>query len=97
MAPVDLLELQFPYQDNSKTYSFNGLHWGMASKVSHSAEKYRWMGNASRYTYSALLEVFKGEKVKAKVSFETKGKINMSKYNKTKILIFRREENTILR
>ena len=75
-TPIDLLELKFPYakaDQRSKIYSFNGLHWGMASRVSHVAEKYRWMGSASRYTTAVMMEVFKGEKIKAKVSFETKG------------------------
>jgi hypothetical protein len=30
-------------------YSFNGIHWGLGSKVSVTAERLRWMGAALRY------------------------------------------------
>ena len=85
VAPVDILEMDFPYaQANqpSKIFSFNGLHWGMASRVSHVAEKYRWMGSASRYTTAVMKEVFKGEMIRAKISFETKGTRNFMENSK---------------
>ena len=75
VAPIDLLEMNFPFAQTgqpSKIFSFNGLHWGMASRVSHVAEKYRWMGSASRYTTAVMMEVFKGEMIRAKIAFETK-------------------------
>ena len=81
VAPVDLLQMDFPYakpDQQSTIFSFNGLHWGMASRVSHVAERYRWMGSASRYTTAVMREVFKGEMIRAKISFETKGKSSLS-------------------
>jgi len=51
-------------------YSFNSIHWGLASKVNVTAEKLRWMGRAMRYTTAALLEVVNGESLPAKISFE---------------------------
>ncbi|PRP88932.1 nucleotide binding protein 1-like protein [Planoprotostelium fungivorum] len=63
-APIDIGEMYFP-TDNSKIYSFNSLHWGMASKVNVTAEKLRWMGKAIRYTTAALVELLKGTKTLA--------------------------------
>ncbi|EFA86401.1 sphingosine kinase related protein [Heterostelium album PN500] len=51
-------------------YSFNSLHWGLGSKVNITAEKMRWMGKAVRYTTAALLELFKGEKILARIEYE---------------------------
>lgn len=51
-------------------FSFNSIHWGLASKVNVTAEKLRWMGRAVRYTTAALMEVMNGESLPAKISFE---------------------------
>eukprot|EP01133_Synstelium_polycarpum_P004313 gene4313-5037_t len=51
-------------------YSFNSLHWGLGSKVNITAEKMRWMGKAVRYTTAALIELFKGEKILARIEWE---------------------------
>ncbi|GAM26967.1 hypothetical protein SAMD00019534_101420, partial [Acytostelium subglobosum LB1] len=51
-------------------YSFNSLHWGLGSKVNVTAEKMRWMGKAVRYTTAAVLELFKGEKILARIEYE---------------------------
>eukprot|EP01117_Protostelium_nocturnum_P015379 TRINITY_DN595_c0_g1_i1.p1 TRINITY_DN595_c0_g1~~TRINITY_DN595_c0_g1_i1.p1 ORF type:complete len:433 (+),score=202.68 TRINITY_DN595_c0_g1_i1:112-1410(+) len=81
---IDIGEIYFP-TDNSKTYSFNSLHWGMASKVNVTAEKLRWMGKAIRYTTAAVLELMKGEKTLAIIEavdkdgnrFETKDEFSV--------------------
>eukprot|EP01132_Coremiostelium_polycephalum_P007389 gene7389-9079_t len=58
-------------------YSFNSLHWGLGSKVNITAEKMRWMGKAVRYTTAALLELFKGEKILARIEYEeANGEVN---------------------
>lgn len=51
-------------------YSFNSMHWGLASKVAMTAEKLRWMGKAVRYTTAALMEMFKGDSSYAAIKFE---------------------------
>jgi len=66
LSSSDLLENE---EDNS-IYCFNSLHWGLGSKVNITAEKMRWMGKAVRYTTAALLELFKGEKILARIEYE---------------------------
>ncbi|KYR02009.1 sphingosine kinase related protein [Tieghemostelium lacteum] len=51
-------------------YSFNSIHWGLGSKINITAEKMRWMGKAVRYTTAALFELFKGQKILARVEYE---------------------------
>eukprot|EP01117_Protostelium_nocturnum_P010993 TRINITY_DN398_c0_g1_i1.p1 TRINITY_DN398_c0_g1~~TRINITY_DN398_c0_g1_i1.p1 ORF type:complete len:464 (-),score=156.27 TRINITY_DN398_c0_g1_i1:160-1551(-) len=60
-APIDIGELYFPTKAQ-KMYSFNSLHFGMASKVNEHAERLRWMGKAVRYTTAAVMELVKGKK-----------------------------------
>ncbi|PRP86114.1 hypothetical protein PROFUN_03101 [Planoprotostelium fungivorum] len=68
IAPIDISEVAFP-TDGTKTYCFNSLHWGLASKVNVTAEKLRWMGKAVRYTTAALVELFNGDKTLARVVY----------------------------
>jgi hypothetical protein len=51
-------------------YSFNSIHWGLASKVAMTAERLRWMGKAVRYTTAALLELLNGHSSWAAIQFE---------------------------
>eukprot|EP01117_Protostelium_nocturnum_P005981 TRINITY_DN214_c0_g1_i2.p2 TRINITY_DN214_c0_g1~~TRINITY_DN214_c0_g1_i2.p2 ORF type:complete len:459 (+),score=190.71 TRINITY_DN214_c0_g1_i2:2459-3835(+) len=60
-APIDIGELYYPTL-HKKMYSFNSLHFGMASKVNEHAEKLRWMGKAARYTTAAVMELINGKK-----------------------------------
>jgi len=75
-APVDVGKIvQLNLKDSGELgseiiYSFNSIHWGLASKVSMTAEKLRWMGKAVRYTTAALLEMFNGSSSWAAVQFE---------------------------
>ncbi|KYR00326.1 sphingosine kinase related protein [Tieghemostelium lacteum] len=57
-------------------YSFNSLHWGLGSRINIRAEKLRWMGKAVRYTTAALLEMFKGEKILARIEYEDADGVN---------------------
>jgi len=51
-------------------YSFNSIHWGLASKVNVTAENLRWMGKAIRYTTATLLELMHGNSSLANIKFE---------------------------
>lgn len=70
-CPIDIGELYFPLEDRT-IYSFNSIHWGLASKVNVTAEKLRWMGKAIRYTTAALFELISGDKVFARIELEDK-------------------------
>eukprot|EP01114_Cavostelium_apophysatum_P017889 TRINITY_DN5406_c0_g1_i1.p1 TRINITY_DN5406_c0_g1~~TRINITY_DN5406_c0_g1_i1.p1 ORF type:complete len:414 (-),score=60.68 TRINITY_DN5406_c0_g1_i1:75-1226(-) len=65
-ANIDICSVFFPSNEQT-IYSFNSLHWGMASNVNITAEQLRWMGKAIRYTTASLMEVFKGEMTMAYV------------------------------
>lgn len=74
-CPMDLFRVCLP---NSKGcsfeptvyYSFNSVHWGLASRVNVLAEKMRWLGNAIRYTTASVIQVFQGERTRAKMLIE---------------------------
>eukprot|EP01111_Echinosteliopsis_oligospora_P009644 TRINITY_DN2862_c0_g1_i2.p1 TRINITY_DN2862_c0_g1~~TRINITY_DN2862_c0_g1_i2.p1 ORF type:complete len:514 (+),score=145.32 TRINITY_DN2862_c0_g1_i2:166-1707(+) len=75
-VPIDLgrvVQLDLNTQGDlqkEEIYSFNSIHWGLASKVNVTAEKLRWMGKAVRYTTAALYELFKGDTTFACIKFE---------------------------
>jgi len=79
-TPVDILKVTCQCQhkkedesyDGKIIYSFNSLHWGLASKVNVTAERLRWFGRATRYTTAALLEITRGEKERAKIKIVDK-------------------------
>jgi diacylglycerol kinase (ATP) len=58
--PIDICRLTFG--DGSSCYSFNSIHWGIASKIMLTAERLRWMGSAMRYTTACFMEIVGGEK-----------------------------------
>jgi diacylglycerol kinase family enzyme len=58
--PIDICRLTFG--DGSTCYSFNSIHWGIASKIMLTAERLRWMGSAMRYTTACFMEIVGGEK-----------------------------------
>lgn len=58
--PIDICKLSFG--DGTFCYSFNSIHWGIASKIILTAEKLRWMGHAMRYTTACFLELITGDK-----------------------------------
>lgn len=64
--PIDICELHFG--DGEVCYSFNSIHWGMASRVLVRAEKLRWMGTAIRYTTAAMIEMLNGKTQLAKIT-----------------------------
>jgi len=64
--PLDISRLYFG--DDTTCYSFNSIHWGLASKVNVTAEKLRWMGNAIRYTTAVFIQMMKGKTTLAKIS-----------------------------
>eukprot|EP01114_Cavostelium_apophysatum_P004400 TRINITY_DN1462_c0_g1_i1.p1 TRINITY_DN1462_c0_g1~~TRINITY_DN1462_c0_g1_i1.p1 ORF type:complete len:441 (+),score=141.37 TRINITY_DN1462_c0_g1_i1:118-1440(+) len=72
-CPIDIGEVTFPREDGTeeKTFSFNSIHWGLASRVNVTAEKLRWVGKAIRYTTAAFLEMIRGETTPAKITLET--------------------------
>eukprot|EP00743_Colponemidia_sp_Colp-15_P012060 GILK01013606.1.p1 GENE.GILK01013606.1~~GILK01013606.1.p1 ORF type:complete len:575 (+),score=83.40 GILK01013606.1:102-1727(+) len=72
-CPIDVAELTFPHDNGVEevVYSFNSIHWGLASKINVTAERLRWMGRAIRYTTAALMELIHGDKQRAKVIIET--------------------------
>jgi len=77
-CPIDVGQVTFPKIDGTEEviYSFNSMHWGLASKVNVTAERLRWMGKAIRYTTAAFLELVRGETTLAKVVLETpEGKV----------------------
>lgn len=84
-APVDVGKVaQLDLTDKGKLgneiiYSFNSIHWGLASKVAMTAEKLRWMGKAVRYTTAALMEMMNGDSSYAAVKFED-GEGNIVEY-----------------
>jgi len=75
-APVDVgkvIQLDMKedgHLGNEVIFSFNSIHWGLASKVSMTAEKLRWMGKAVRYTTAALMEMLNGNSSWAAIQFE---------------------------
>jgi diacylglycerol kinase (ATP) len=58
--PIDICRLTFG--DSSTCFSFNSIHWGIASKIMLTAERLRWMGSAMRYTTACFMEIVGGEK-----------------------------------
>jgi len=72
-VPIDIGQVTFPKEDGSEEviYSFNSMHWGLASKVNVTAEKLRWVGKAFRYTTAAFLELIRGDTTRAKIVIET--------------------------
>jgi len=72
-CPIDVGQVTFPKEDGTEEviYSFNSLHWGLASKVNVTAEKLRWVGKAFRYTTAAFLELIRGDTTRAKIVIET--------------------------
>ncbi|PRP88290.1 hypothetical protein PROFUN_03399 [Planoprotostelium fungivorum] len=60
-APIDIASVYFPLSDK-RMYSFNSLHWGLASEVNVLAEKLRWMGKAIRYGTASVLQMTRGKK-----------------------------------
>jgi len=60
--PIDICRLHFG--DGTRCYSFNSVHWGIASKIMLTAERLRWMGHAMRYTTASLMEILGGEKAR---------------------------------
>eukprot|EP00026_Physarum_polycephalum_P008539 Phypoly_transcript_08627.p1 GENE.Phypoly_transcript_08627~~Phypoly_transcript_08627.p1 ORF type:complete len:434 (+),score=66.26 Phypoly_transcript_08627:107-1408(+) len=75
-APVDVGKVvqldmrEDGHLGNEVIFSFNSIHWGLASKVSMTAEKLRWMGKAVRYTTAALMEIINGNSSWAAIQFE---------------------------
>eukprot|EP01119_Soliformovum_irregulare_P025271 TRINITY_DN931_c0_g1_i1.p1 TRINITY_DN931_c0_g1~~TRINITY_DN931_c0_g1_i1.p1 ORF type:complete len:407 (+),score=119.81 TRINITY_DN931_c0_g1_i1:31-1251(+) len=69
-VPIDIGKTTWPLEsgEDELVYSFNSIHWGLASKVNVTAEKLRWMGKAIRYTTASMLEMVKGAQTRAKVS-----------------------------
>jgi len=69
-CPIDIGRTTWPLEKGGEeeVFSFNSIHWGLASKVNVTAEKLRWMGKAIRYTTAAMLEMIKGAQTKAKIS-----------------------------
>jgi len=72
-CPIDVGQVTFPKEDGTEEviYSFNSMHWGLASKVNVTAEKLRWIGKAFRYTTAAFLELVRGDTTRAKIVLET--------------------------
>jgi len=72
-CPIDIGQVTFPKADGTEeiVYSFNSMHWGLASKVNVTAEKLRWVGKAFRYTTAAFLELIRGDTTRAKIVLET--------------------------
>jgi len=67
-CPIDITKVVCGSGDKSEViYSFNSIHWGLASKVNVTAEKLRWMGKAVRYPTAALMELMRGETRRAKI------------------------------
>jgi len=83
--PMDIFKITFGNK-REVMYSFNSLHWGLASKVNITAERLRWMGNAIRYTTAALVELFKGENTLATVVLEDK-EGNITEYTESFCLV----------
>eukprot|EP01118_Nematostelium_gracile_P005002 TRINITY_DN15979_c0_g1_i1.p1 TRINITY_DN15979_c0_g1~~TRINITY_DN15979_c0_g1_i1.p1 ORF type:complete len:313 (+),score=72.76 TRINITY_DN15979_c0_g1_i1:36-941(+) len=76
-CPIDIAVVEFPNQPNSEPiYSFNSIHWGLASKVNVTAERLRWMGKAIRYTTASLLELMRGEKQRARLFWKKRMEIS---------------------
>ncbi|GAM28020.1 hypothetical protein SAMD00019534_111960, partial [Acytostelium subglobosum LB1] len=70
VRPDALMDFAAESSEAEVYYSFNSLHWGLGSKVNITAEKMRWMGKAVRYTTAAVIELFKGEKILARIEYE---------------------------
>lgn len=49
------------FADGTSCYSFNSIHWGIASKIMLTAERLRWMGHAMRYTTACFMEIIAGD------------------------------------
>jgi diacylglycerol kinase family enzyme len=71
-ASMDLCRMTLPHlnRPDEVIYSFNGIHWGLGSKVSVTAERLRWMGAALRYTTAALLEMINGTRMSTTILTE---------------------------
>ena len=67
LRPVDIVKVS-----NKKTkdiiYSFNIVGWGVATDANKRAENMRWLGTM-RYNIAAIIEVLKGSKRIAEISF----------------------------
>ena len=63
---IDVLEVKC---GNKIIYAANIAGWGMVTDIGISAEKYRWLGT-SRYTLMSIVEVFKYNTRKAKLSVD---------------------------
>jgi len=71
-VPIDIMKLTFSANGQPETlYAFNSIHWGLASQVVLTAEKMRWMGKAIRYTTAAIMELFRGNKQRARLTIES--------------------------
>lgn len=70
VAKVCKLEPNEQGELTNTIYSFNSIHWGLASKVNVTAERLRWMGKAVRYTTAALLELLHGDSSPARITYE---------------------------
>jgi diacylglycerol kinase (ATP) len=69
-CPIDLTRVHFGEDKDKYIYSFNSIHWGLASAVNVRAEKLRWMHSGLRYTTAIFYEFMKGAKTKARIEFE---------------------------
>jgi YegS/Rv2252/BmrU family lipid kinase len=67
-CPIDVTKIRFG--DDKTIYSFNSIHWGLASAVNVRAEKLRWMHCGLRYTTAIFYEFMKGAKTSARIEFE---------------------------
>lgn len=63
---IDVLEVKC---GNKIIYAANIAGWGMVTDIGISAEKYRWLGT-SRYTLMSIVEVFKYNTRKARLSVD---------------------------
>ena len=66
LRPIDIAEV---ITKEKKYYSFNIIAWGVANDAATMAEKLRMLGNA-RYDIASIIEVLRGRKRIAKLSFE---------------------------
>tara|TARA_Y100000748_G_scaffold85672_1_gene70927 strand:+ start:1071 stop:1958 length:888 start_codon:yes stop_codon:yes gene_type:complete len=66
LRPIDIAEV---ITKERKYYSFNIIAWGLANDAATMAEKLRMLGNV-RYDIASIIEVLRGRKRIAKLSFE---------------------------
>ena len=66
LRPIDIAEV---ITKEKKYYSFNIIAWGLANDAATMAEKLRMLGNV-RYDIASIIEVLRGRKRIAKLSFE---------------------------